>query len=403
MRCLRSVGLVLLLATATRGEDAKFDPKPVPFDAERAKAEQALIPKLRERPRPPVRQPDAALAWLPVAGERVAFSPSGTRLAVTGEGRLRVFDLATGRPTLDVPAGGGDVRQNARGEVLAWSPDGKRLALQRTAKGVTVLDAADGTVVKELEVADTVHHLGFSADGDRLAAVVNDPKVNPVGVRQWAVKDWAAADLPLKSNANWFWAAAPGGDYFVTGPRSFDPSRPAPDLEVWHLASGRRSVATCPFPLQEAALNADNRTLIGQTGGGGDKSQLVAVDLVTGKGRAIGPAGPVVSVPRSTPDGKYILLDRWMPAAGSPYAFQIDAATGKAVWSHRGVISARHLAVSPGGTLLAAPPSHLSEHFHTHLFAAADLVSPAWADPDAVQKARDAGADVEGYVCFPTL
>lgn len=397
MRCLRSVGLVLLFAAAGRGEDAKFDPKPVPVDAERAKGEQALIPKLRERPRPAIRQRDAALTWLPVVGERLAFSPSGTRLAVTGEGRLRVFDLATGRPTLDVPGGGGDFRQFARGEVLAWSPDGKRLAVQRAAKGVTVLDAADGSVVKELEVADAVHHLGFSADGDRLVAVVNDPKANAVGVRQWAVKDWSAADLPLKNNANWFWAAAPGGDYFVSGPRSFDTTRPAPDLEVWHLASGRRSVVTCPYPLQEAALHADNRTLLGHTGGGGDKSQLVAVDLVAGKGRAICPAGPVMSAPRLTPDGKYVLLDRSMPGSGYPFAFLIDAASGKTVWSQRGVISARHIAVSPGGTLLAAPPNHLSEHFHTHLFAAADLVSTAWADPDAVQKARDAGADVEAY------
>ena len=111
----------------------------------------------------------------------LAFRPDGDRLAAAGADlRVRVWETATGRPVLDVPASSGDILS------LAYSPDGRRLAVASATHTLRVLDAEDGRVLAVAEPG----HLGpvtgvaFSPDGRRIASSSNDQTV-----RVWDAED----------------------------------------------------------------------------------------------------------------------------------------------------------------------------------------------------------------------
>ncbi len=91
----------------------------------------------------------------------VAFSPDGRRLVVGGgDSRVRIWDVATGQQ-VRVWDGGG-----AAGLVV--SPDGKSAAV-RSGKAVHVFDMSTGREVARRELAGTVTALAFSPDGRGLA------------------------------------------------------------------------------------------------------------------------------------------------------------------------------------------------------------------------------------------
>jgi WD40 repeat protein/DNA-binding SARP family transcriptional activator len=107
----------------------------------------------------------------------VAFSPGGARLASMGvDGTAKVWDAATGQELLTLPGEPGDF-----GLAVAFSPDGKLLATGFATK-VIVWDAATGQKLFTLageSIGPTITHIGFSPDGQRLAAANMDgvPKV----------------------------------------------------------------------------------------------------------------------------------------------------------------------------------------------------------------------------------
>jgi WD40 repeat protein/transcriptional regulator with XRE-family HTH domain len=106
-----------------------------------------------------------------------AFSPDGRRLAVEGDGSVRVWDTTTARSTTVHPAAGHD---GAVVSALAFSRDGSALAVADDATAVSVVDLTTGrdhvlharTARDKLGSADhpVTTRLAFSGDGSKVAA-----------------------------------------------------------------------------------------------------------------------------------------------------------------------------------------------------------------------------------------
>jgi WD40 repeat protein len=116
----------------------------------------------------------------------LAFSPDGARLATVGSEALGLN--ATVHPTADTAklwdvASGDEVRRldvatsgsSPFGDAVAFSPDGRRLAVPRADRRVALFDADTGRLIRDLagHTAE-VNVVAFSPDGRRLATAGDD-------------------------------------------------------------------------------------------------------------------------------------------------------------------------------------------------------------------------------------
>jgi WD40 repeat protein len=147
--------------------------------------------------------------------EALAWTPDGSRLAVAefGGSRIHLIDVTTGKrvQTLDASTRGGSITRVA-GEPLAFSPDGRRVACvvqQRIGRQgtVNVLDTESGRVVLSLPIPNFfVNRLRFSPDGHRLIRfmLVSEASGEPA-TRVWKshvqVTTWDATPRPENSSA----------------------------------------------------------------------------------------------------------------------------------------------------------------------------------------------------------
>lgn len=95
----------------------------------------------------------------------IAFSSDGKRLALGDvEAKLRFYDAATGK-ALGAPVMG----HTSLIEVIAFSPDGRYIVTATQDKGLFLLDGATGTVIGDrLETGNKVTSLAFSPDGKQI-------------------------------------------------------------------------------------------------------------------------------------------------------------------------------------------------------------------------------------------
>lgn len=167
---------------------------------------------------PPVAKPAASAQTVAATAPTycVAFSPDGKRLAVGGYKRVSVYDTETGKRVLQFVAGADAVR------ALAWSPDGKRIAagggVPAMGGTVAVVDAATGKTVRMIDKhADTVESLAFSgntvlsAADDETVAISDVATGKAVGTLREHVGRCLSVVVPAKTSD------ADGGAVFVTG------------------------------------------------------------------------------------------------------------------------------------------------------------------------------------------
>lgn len=207
-----------------------------------------------------------SLAKSPVQAVAVAFSPDSKTIIVGDySGKIGLYDAATGESVktfnplssavweLDFnPAGDqfasasfytGMHLWNASSEDPVWNygekdrlrvlsvnyhPNGETIAFGTLAKGVILLDAKTGQLIKNLPIAVPVGDVAFSPDGQWLAAGSDDNKI-----RMWRTSDYEL-EKTLEGNTHYVNGVtfSPDGRWLVSG--SHDKT-----VGIWDVQSGQ--------------------------------------------------------------------------------------------------------------------------------------------------------------------
>src|SRR5439155_99116 len=103
----------------------------------------------------------------------VAWSPDGVRIASTcGDETIRLWNAANGKPISRFKT------SSAWVYTIAWSPDGRRLALANGNSTAEILDASTGQILLTYQGHNKeVRAIAWSPDGSCLATASNDTTV----------------------------------------------------------------------------------------------------------------------------------------------------------------------------------------------------------------------------------
>jgi WD40 repeat protein/tetratricopeptide (TPR) repeat protein/tRNA A-37 threonylcarbamoyl transferase component Bud32 len=177
----------------------------------------------------------------------VAWSPDGTRLASAGVDTVKVWEVATGKQTLDLP---GDLTY-----AVAWNVHGTRLAGARLNSTVQVWDTATGKETLTLTGhTGLVRAVAWSPDGNQVASAGQDQTMKiwdaasgkEIGtLRSTSIVDsvaWSPHGTRLASGSNdgavKIWAAAPTRDRLILHDNSSSVNSVAWSPDATRLATG---------------------------------------------------------------------------------------------------------------------------------------------------------------------
>jgi RNA polymerase sigma factor (sigma-70 family) len=273
------------------------------------------------------------------SSRRLAFSPDGKVLAVPDDGKIiHLLDVTAGTELRPLKG------HSEKIESLAFSPDGKTVAAGGDGKTIVLWETATGKQIRQLlGHKKKIPSIAFSADGKELASASHDGTV-----RLWDVATGRERQRFTFEQGQGFggWANAavqtvlfvPGTRWLVAGGIG--------SIRIWDLATGRevrrlpghQGLDNCPM-----AVSPDGKKLAATWEGG----QIVLREMATGKrlGEPEGHQRAIASIAFS-PDGKTL-------ASGSmDKTLRLwDAASGKER-RRLSLPSNVHAVFSPDGKLL---------------------------------------------------
>jgi eukaryotic-like serine/threonine-protein kinase len=301
----------------------------------------------------------------------VAFSPDGATLASAGRHVAKLWDATTGRHLLDLSPG-----DETHG--LAFSPDGRRLAIGHSAwSGVTVDALENGRGTLSLRgLSSQVAHVAFSADGRTLAALSQDWRIaiwdadtghlkHLLDAPRGLVADHAAIAFGLDGHR---FAAATGGE--TSGAAIMWDLDSGRELKTWTLPPGLHD--TLAFNLSGNLISCRCETTDGRHAPFGDATpqeypRVCRIRNLT----ASDPATPIVEFCEfnwavdaivASPDAAYfVVVGRGGPQGKRVLNKVVDGPTGKFLGEIPMTRSVRYghvLPMDPGGKVLAISTSN---------------------------------------------
>jgi WD40 repeat protein/predicted Ser/Thr protein kinase len=318
------------------------------------------------------RSPHSARLWA------LVFSPNGARLASTSDdGTARLWDASNGRPigpplhhpgNIKVlcaafrPDGARLVTTSADGTVCQWdsetgaaveppyerhagevwsavySPDGQWIASGATDRTVRLWKATGRYEALVLHGhTGKVAQLRFTADGHRLASVSEDGTA-----RLWEADPQAGLPV-LRGHTSYVYPVAysPNGQWIASG--AWDGT-----VRLWDALTGEPGpVLLHPNIVWALAFSPDGSWLVSA---GDADTDLRIWDVATGRlRRKIPGSGKDMRSIAVSPDGARIAATAWDQEARAHRVLEIDAATGRELFSWKGTA----YAYSPDGKWLA--------------------------------------------------
>jgi WD40 repeat protein len=163
----------------------------------------------------------------------VAFSPDGRLVAVAGwEGLIKFLDIVSGEVVATLKSG-------AMITSIAFSPDGRLLVEGNESGGtrVVIWDVAKGQALRGVEgIHGDVNAVVFSPDGKTVAAGISDFTISPSADN--SIKLWSAADgrlmQTIADNPGHFQKIAFAPDGKTLASTGFQNT-----AKIWDIASGR--------------------------------------------------------------------------------------------------------------------------------------------------------------------
>lgn len=166
-----------------------------------------------------------SIDWSPDGKKLAAGMGSGESAEFEGLASLRVWDTPTWQVVFDQP-----ILEHERILDVAWSPDGRLLAMSTDVSGVMVWDTSSGQRVSyQTGFASSVQSISWSPDGTRLLASSD----LAYGIRRWRVSDDAAVRLfdqraGHSNNVAW----SPDGEWIAS-------THSEGDICIWQASNNR--------------------------------------------------------------------------------------------------------------------------------------------------------------------
>ncbi|HMK28156.1 MAG TPA: hypothetical protein VK473_00625 [Terriglobales bacterium] len=259
----------------------------------------------------------AARINLPSASTRLQFSPSGEQIAVAGaDHRLRLVKLPSGEIEHVFEA------QDIQGtSALAYSPDGRWIALGKGAGAVILVDASTGSALKQWSAGDReVETLLFSHDGRKLV----------VGMSDRPGQLWEVSGEPRLRFTTHAQFAGLSSAAFSPDDRWLLSADEDTIVRIYDVSTGKEQASNHDLLLESfgTVFTRDGKQALV----GGADYAILFVDPASGQTtRRLGAQPGVIGSLAAAPDGKHILAT-YFDATGLTKPMPIlllDLATGK--------------------------------------------------------------------------